>query len=217
MPETNGAGATGPTGASLPIMKTPRPRKRTSLPSSDPSAQLMNELLASVEKPKTEPKDRVIRTPKSRNLHGGLAGISVTNAILQLEPPPADAAKGSKHHPWLRLTGYELLTLRKRMKKNAIWRPSETMVAAELMDRGRGFSNYLEAKKKAEADGTDFVDEDDIASTKPELFANPGTPGERPINRGMVLNAAKKRKREGLSELVDDQKESLSKKVLQSF
>lgn len=103
------------------------------------------------------------------------------------------------------------------MKKNAIWKPSETMVAAELMDLGRGLSNYLEAKKKAEAEGTQIVDDADIESTRPELFINPCTPGGRPINRGMVLNAAKKRKREGLSELVDDQKESLSKKVLQSF
>ena len=91
------------------------------------------------------------------------------------------------------------------------------MIAAELMDLGRGFGKYLEAKKKAEAEGKDFVDEDDIESTRPELFANPCTPGGRPINKGMVLNAAKKRKREGLTELVDDQKESLSKKVLQSF
>ena len=103
------------------------------------------------------------------------------------------------------------------MKKNAIWKPSETMVAAELIDLGRGFDNYLATKKQAEAEGTEFVDEANIASTKPELFINPTTPGGRPINRGMVLNAAKKRKREGLSELVDDQKESLSKKVLQSF
>ena len=211
MPKTNSPGA------SSPIMQTPS--NRTSLPGSDPSAQLMGELLASIEKPKAEPKERIIRTPKSRgtNVHSGLAGISVTNAILQLEPPPPNAAMGSKHHPWLRLTGYELLNLRKRMKKNAIWKPSETMVAAELMDLGRGFSNYLEAKKNAEAEGTDFVDEDNILSTRPELFANPCSPGGRPINRGMVLNAAKKRKREGLSELVDDQKQSLSKKVLQSF
>lgn len=103
------------------------------------------------------------------------------------------------------------------MKKNAIWKPSETMVGAELMDLGRGFPNYLAAKKQAEAEGKDFVDEDDIVSTRPELFTNLTSPGGRPINRGMVLNAAKKRKREGLSELVDDQKESLSKKVLQSF
>ena len=211
MPKTN------ETGAGSPIMQTPN--NRTSSPTDDPSAQLMGELLASVEKPKIELKDRIIRTPKSRgtNVHSGLAGISVTNAILQLEPPPANAPMGSKHHPWLRLTGYELLSLRKRMKKNAIWKPSETMVAAELIDLGRGFNNYLEAKKKAEAEGTDFIDEDDIMSTRPELFTNPCTPGGRPINRGMVLNAAKKRKREGFSELVDDQKQSLSKKVLQSF
>ena len=211
MPKSNSPGA------SSPITQTPGSRNTS--PTNDPSAQLMNELLASIEKPKIEPKDRIIRTPKSRgtNVHSGLAGISVTNAILQLESPPPNAAIGSRHHPWLRLTGYELLSLRKRMKKNAIWKPSETMVAAELMDLGRGLSNYLEAKKKAEAEGTDLVDDDDIESTKPELFINPCTPGGRPINRGMVLNAAKKRKREGLSELVDDQKESLSKKVLQSF
>ncbi|KAL9136410.1 MAG: hypothetical protein Q9175_002396 [Cornicularia normoerica] len=204
-------------GASSLTLQTPS--KGTSSPTDDPSAQLMSELLASIEKPKYEPKDSIIRTPKSRgtNVHSGFAGISVTNAILQLEPPPENAPMGSKHHPWLRLTGYELLTLRKRMKKNAIWKPSETMVGAELMDLGRGFPNYLAAKKQAEAEGTDFVDEDDIVSTRPELFTNLTSPGGRPINRGMVLNAAKKRKREGLSELVDDQKESLSKKVLQSF
>ena len=204
-------------GASSPIMRTPS--NPTSSSATDPSAQLINELLASIEKPKIEPKDRIIRTPKSRgtNVHSSLAGISVTNAILQQESPPPNAPIGSRHHPWLRLTGYELLTLRKRMKKNAIWKPSETMVAAELMDLGRGLSNYLEAKKKADAEGKEVVDDDDIESTRPELFVNPCTPGGRPINRGMVLNAAKKRKREGLSELVDDQKESLSKKVLQSF
>lgn len=195
------------------------PKKRTSSPSGDPSSQLMGELLASVEKPKSQPKERVIRTPKSRgtNVHSGLAGISVTNAILQLEPPPENAAIGSRHHPWVRLTGYELLTLRKRMKKNAIWKPSETMILAELSDLGRGFSNYLESKKRAEAEGTDFVDDDDLPRNRPDLFTNPSTPTGRPINRGMLLNAAKKRKREGLSELVDDQKESLSKKVLESF
>ncbi|KAF6221455.1 hypothetical protein HO133_002311 [Letharia lupina] len=211
MPKTNSPGA------SSPVMQTPS--KRTSSPTGDPSAQLISELRASVEKPKSEPKDRIIRTPKSRgtNVHSGLAGISVTNAMMREESPPTDAAMGSRHHPWLHLTSYELLTLRKRMKKNAIWKPSETMVAAELIDLGRGFDNYLAAKKQAEAEGTEFVDEANIASTKPELFINPTTPGGRPINRGMVLNAAKKRKREGLSELVDDQKESLSKKVLQSF
>lgn len=103
------------------------------------------------------------------------------------------------------------------MKKNAIWKPSDTMVKAELVDLGRGFRNYLTAKKQAEAEGKVFVDEDNIETTKPELFNDPSAPEGRPINRGMVLNAAKKRKREGLSELVDDQKESLSKKVLQSF
>ena len=103
------------------------------------------------------------------------------------------------------------------MKKNAIWKPSDTLMAAELVDLGRGFENYLAAKTRAEAEGTAVVDEDELVRTRPDLFANPTTPGGRPINRGMVLNAAKKRKREGLSELVDDQKESLSKKVLQSF
>ena len=103
------------------------------------------------------------------------------------------------------------------MKKNAIWRPSETMILAELDDLGRGMQNYFAARKQAETEGTDFIDEDDLPTTKPELFTNPTTPGGRPINRGMLLNAAKKRKREGLSELVDDQKESLSKKVLESF
>ena len=42
--------------------------------------------------------------------------------------------------------------LRKRVKKNAKWRPSGSMVKVELVGFGRGPHNYWEAKKKAEAE-----------------------------------------------------------------
>lgn len=61
------------------------------------------------------------------NAHSASAGISVHNALLNLGPPPPDARVRSKHLPWLRLTDQEMMSLRKRMKKNAKWRPSDEM------------------------------------------------------------------------------------------
>ena len=44
------------------------------------------------------------------------------------------------------------------------------MVAAELMDLRRGFSNYLEAKKKAEAEGTALTPLWKILEVGPYIF-----------------------------------------------
>ena len=48
--------------------------------------------------------------------------------------------------------------LRNRMKKNAKWRPSESMVKVELKGFGRGPHNYWEARRKAEAEGVGASD-----------------------------------------------------------
>lgn len=143
--------------------------------------------------------------PRKRgtNVHSSVAGISVHNALMNLAPPPPDALPGSKDAPWLRLTDWEMMNLRKRMKKNAKWRPSESMVKLELINAGRGPHNYWEAKQDAEARGLPFQDVDNIAAThgdKPLAWGEvsltaPSSSEERPRNKGMVLNEAKKRKR----------------------
>lgn len=143
---------------------------------------------------------------KGTNVHSSIAGISVHNALMRLPPPPADAIPGSQEAPWLRLTDWEMMSLRKRMKKNAKWRPSQDMVKVELINAGRGPQNYWSAKAVAEATGTDFVDEDKVASRNPEKALTLGeisltgsgdmAPEPKPRNRGMMLNEAKKRKRE---------------------
>lgn len=143
------------------------------------------------------------------NVHSTVAGISVSNAMAILAPPPPDPIPGSKHAPWLKLTEWELNKLRKRMKKNADWVPSDTMVRRELAENKRGLENYMKAKAEAEATGGELVDEE------PEPFVRPvtsrGHAGERPVNaimdtkaveslenRGMKLNQAKKLKRHTL-------------------
>ena len=131
-------------------------------------------------------------------------GVSVHNALMALEPPPADAKPGSEHAPWLRLTDWEMMMLRKRMKKNAKWRPSESMVKVELIGFGRGPHNYWEAKKKAETEGVEFIDVDNIAAADPDKprawgevgLTAPSSSEDIPRNKGMALNEAKKRKRD---------------------
>ena len=139
------------------------------------------------------------------NVHSSLGGgVSVHNALMTLEAPPADAKPGSEHAPWLRLTDWEMMMLRKRMKKNAKWRPSESMVKVELIGFGRGPHNYWEAKKKAETEGVEFIDVDNIATADPDKprawgevgLTAPSSSEDIPRNKGMALNEAKKRKRD---------------------
>jgi len=107
--------------------------------------------------PKTrrDPQDRTPRAPRMRapgqpgtNVHSAVAGISTSNALLALVPPPDDAANGSRWKPWKKLTEFELAKLRKRMKKNAIWIPSSAMRNRELKNLGRGVSNMESARGK---------------------------------------------------------------------
>ena len=141
------------------------------------------------------------------NVHSSVAGISTSNALSLLTPPPEDAKAGSKYAPWMRLTEWEMAKLRKRMKKNAIWTPSETMIRRELSLAGRGPDAYRNASAQAEAAGEEILDDDDIANAAP---GKPLLPGEISAdslglaetnleNRGMKLNEAKKMKREVLA------------------
>ncbi|OJJ00255.1 hypothetical protein ASPVEDRAFT_51482 [Aspergillus versicolor CBS 583.65] len=133
------------------------------------------------------------------------AGISTSSALAMLKPPPEDARPGSQDLPWLRLTEWEMTKLRKKMKKNAVWQPSEVMIHRELAIRGRGWEAYRAAKAEAERNGTEFMDCDDIMNNFiPGLLtrrsdATKDTEGVVELklsNRGMKLNEAKKLKRE---------------------
>lgn len=138
------------------------------------------------------------------NVHSAVAGISTSNALSLLSPPPPDAKPGSEHAPWMRLTEWEMAKLRKRMKKNAIWSPSETMIRRELSDAGRGPENYRSTKSRADALGEEFIDADKIATSAPGKQLAPGEISADSLgleetqlsNRGMKLNEAKKLKRE---------------------
>ena len=156
--------------------------------------------------PRLQKLVRPARTPGAMgtNVHSAVAGISTSNALSLLDPPPPDAKPGSVHAPWMRLTEWEMAKLRKRMKKNAIWSPSETMIRRELSDAGRGPENYRATKTRCDEDGEDFLDEDNIATT---VSSKPLAPGEissnalslgysQVSNRGMKLNEAKKAKKE---------------------
>jgi hypothetical protein len=134
------------------------PRKRKVQPRS-PEATLKT------PKPKT-PKPKPPKTPRSRpnmlgsNIKSAVAGISTSNALALLVPPPPDAQPGSKWRPWFKLTEWEMAKLRKSMKKNAIWSPSDAMVQRELERDGRGMANYKRADEIARRAGKAVLNEE---------------------------------------------------------
>jgi len=138
------------------------------------------------------------------NVHSAVAGISTTNALAMLKPPPPDAKNGSDDLPWLQLTDWELGMLRKRMKKNAVWSPSDTMIARELKVRGRGIEAYRAAKKEADASGQpldtpippQLLGQTVHAEGAISVEAVRGDQEVPTVNRGMKLNEAKKLKKE---------------------
>ncbi|XP_044724201.1 PHD-finger domain-containing protein [Hirsutella rhossiliensis] len=163
------------------------------------------------------------RPPRPQHSSAAMTAAAAANAAALLNPPPENAVVGSSDAPWLQLTQYELAKLRKRMKKNATWTPSDTMVARELKALGRGPDEYREAKRKAEEEGKAFnpsmpspvVDDESGTQQLPAgaLSADSLAAEEHPTsNRGMKLNEAKKLKREALAKLAaeeaEDSKES---------
>lgn len=143
-------------------------------------------------KPARPPKKDKARRPSS-----GM-GVSTSNALALLKPPPEDAKIGSEDLPWLRLTEWEMTKLRKKMKKNAVWQPSEVMVHRELALSGRGWDAYRAAKALAEETGAEFIDCDNIEKTRRGEMAK-DLEETKLSNRGMKLNEAKKLKREMLA------------------
>lgn len=143
-------------------------------------------------KPARPPKKEKARRPSAGT------GASTSNALALLRPPPEDAKLGSKDLPWLRLTEWEMTKLRKKMKKNAVWQPSEVMIHRELSLSGRGWDAYRTAKALADETGAEFVDCDDIEHTRRGQMAKE-IEETKLSNRGMKLNEAKKLKREMLA------------------
>ncbi|KAH6625004.1 hypothetical protein B0J18DRAFT_198131 [Chaetomium sp. MPI-SDFR-AT-0129] len=153
----------------------------------------------------------------------GTPFLSTSAAMAQLAPPPANAVIGSSDAPWGQLTPYELARLRKRMKKNAAWTPSDTMVARELNNLGRGVDAFRAAKKKAEEEGRAFdgkmpepdVDPDTGQTRMPagaltlEALASDD---KNLSNRGMKLNEAKKLKRELLAKMAAEEAEESARR-----
>lgn len=157
-------------------------------------------------KSKAPKPPRIPRPPgvMGTNVHSAVAGISTSNALAMLKPPPPDAVKGSEDAPWLALTEWELGMLRKRMKKNAVWSPSDTMIARELKILGRGIEAYRSAKNKADAAGQP-MDQPVPPQLMGVTVAAEGAISVEAvradqdlslINRGMKLNEAKKLKKE---------------------
>jgi hypothetical protein len=209
-----------PPARTLKAPTTPRPRSRTpKLPKQEKEKDKDKE-----SKSPLTPK-RAPRPPgqPGTNAHSALAGISTSNALLALKPPPDDAVNGSVWMPWMRLTEWEMAKLRKRMKKNAIWVPSLTMVRRELKALGRGVAGRDAAKTAAQAGGPPFVDEtcesdptkievtgDDqaiiTAMLGNQIYEDQDEDADAElVNRGMRLNEAKKLKR---VRMLEEQKEA---------
>jgi len=164
------------------------------------------------------------------NVHSAVAGISTSNALAKLKPPPPDAVLGSEDAPWLQLTAWELAKLRKRMKKNAVWSPSDTMIARELKTLGRGIEAYRAAKTMADAAGEPFpptlpapVDGESGNNVLAEGAISVDALGMEDIqlsNRGMKLNEAKKLKKENqakeLAKLAAEEAEESARKMAEA-
>ena len=183
----------------------PRPVRSTPGPARPPRSHKAPKI-----KPPKPPRGPRPTPGQGTNVHSAVAGISTSNALAMLKPPPENAVPGSNDAPWLRLTQWEMAKLRKRMKKNAVWNPSETMIRRELADHGRGPENYHAARARSAATGEPFIDASNIAQRM-------GQPGKKVLaegeisadslgneeiqlsNRGMKLNEAKKLKKENLA------------------
>lgn len=179
-----------------------------------------------IDKTKATPNPRV-RPPgvMGTNVHSTVAGISVSNAMAALTPPPFDPAPGSEWAPWNELTVWELNLLRRRMKKNANWRPSDIMMARELSGRNRGVEAKRRAKSHAEVTGTQFLDQKAHTSDRSAQTVTPTESIEKIdtelnmelINRGMKLNEKKKLKQQRLKEEAAQQQSEMPEQDEMSY
>lgn len=130
-------------------------------PKSVSRERSMSEKMPKLKLVTSQPKTQRVRPPgvMGTNVHSTVAGISVSNAMATLTPPPRDLQPGSQWAPWMELTQWEIYTIRRKMKKNANWQPSDVMVTRELAAKGRGADNYRKAKAAAVARGEEVLNE----------------------------------------------------------
>ncbi|TGJ87715.1 hypothetical protein E0Z10_g1031 [Xylaria hypoxylon] len=175
--------------------------------------------------PKQQRPPKPSRPARPNGRENGLPPVSTSTALAKLKPPPENAVPGSTDAPWLQLTQYELAKLRKRMKKNSQWIPSDTMIARELKNLGRGVEAFKDAQKQAEEEGKPFeptlpapvVDAESGIPHPPEgaISADALTADEVQLsNRGMKLNEAKKLKRETLARMAAEEAEESARKMV---
>ena len=111
-------------------------------------------------------------------------------------PPPPLTETGEPVDPlslpWNRLMPHELARLRKRMKKNTQWTPSSTMILRELESLGRGIANKDKFLHQIESEDYPHCSPEDggIGSLATENNLHTTE------NRGMKLNAAKRKLKE---------------------
>ncbi|KAF3770012.1 hypothetical protein M406DRAFT_236711, partial [Cryphonectria parasitica EP155] len=189
---------------------------------------------ARVEMPKPRGRKPLDKTPKAPKLK--IPKTAPPNPVSNaptvvpadtgpLRPPPPDATIGSEDAPWLQLTQWELARLRKRMKKNAAWIPSDTMINRELKILGRGFDGWSAAKKKAEEDGIPFETSlprpilDDATGSEHlpmgavSLDSAIAAEDKTLTNRGHELNKAKKVKKDRLSDQAAKEAEESARRI----
>lgn len=163
------------------------------------------------------PKIPKVRVPRESRVPGQ-PYISTSSALARLKPPPENAVIGSADAPWLRLTAYELAKLRKRMKKNAQWSPSETMISRELKVLGRNLDAFNQARKKAEAEGRAFegvLPEPTLEFGALSVDAAIAAEDNQHTNRGMKLNEAKKMKND-LGQLAAQEAEESTRRMMEA-
>ncbi|EHA53996.1 hypothetical protein MGG_10164 [Pyricularia oryzae 70-15] len=182
-----------------------------------------------VKTPKQPKTPKPPKAPKDSKTPGTTRPVPPVPAIPKelLKPPPEGAVIGSADLPWLQLTPWELARLRKRMKKNAQWHPSDTMIARELKMLERGPEAYQKAKQLAEEQGKPFE------PAVPTLVADANGVEHAPMgalsldaalaaedrqgnNRGLKLNVAKKLKRENLARLAAEEAEESARRMAET-
>ena len=163
-----------------------------------------------------KPTSRPVRPlPPSEDV---LNAAILANAAALLRPPPVGATAGSLDAPWLQLTDYELAKLRKRMKKNAAWTPSETMISRELEALERGLDAYYAAKKKAEGEGRSFEAELPISfmDESGEWQLPPGAISLDTVVVDETSAKNKNSKREGLAKMAATEAEASARQMAQT-
>ncbi|KAI3393306.1 hypothetical protein diail_4439, partial [Diaporthe ilicicola] len=173
--------------------------------------------------PKT-PKPKNQKAPQVQNAGAVNTPAGLPSRSAPLVPPPENAVAGSEDAPWLRLTQWELSKLRKRMKKNSSWVPSETMIHKELKTLGRGYDGWATAKKQAEDEGRPFemilpqpiVDDATGSEHLPmgavTLDAAIAAEDRNLTNRGHELNKAKKIKKDRMSDIAAKEAEESARR-----